>query len=107
MRHRNSALIFRVLLGGPVTHDAHSTMQLNALTDDAFLLERSCPIRSYRTKQTEPVITMPKIEQSSPVVLVKHAASDAGVTGFSAPDAPLLVTLALAGLFAIGYFIFG
>lgn len=55
---------------------------------------------------------MPKIEDNprvDEVILVKDATTtaDAGATGFTAPDMPLLVTLALAVLFAIGYFIFG
>ncbi|HEY6022888.1 MAG TPA: hypothetical protein VIV34_01775 [Pseudolabrys sp.] len=41
------------------------------------------------------------------VVLVKEAtsASDTGVTGFNARYVPLLATVALAGFFAIIYFI--
>jgi hypothetical protein len=54
---------------------------------------------------------MPKVEDPpvDDVVLMKDATSgsDAGVAGFNAPDGALLVTLLLAGLFAIGYFIFG
>ena len=52
----------------------------------------------------------PKVEDNLPVdnvALVKETTADAGAPGFNSPDVPLLVTLALAGLFAIGYFIFG
>jgi hypothetical protein len=57
------------------------------------------------------IFAMPKVEDPpvDDVVLMKDATSgsDAGVAGFNAPDGALLVTLLLAGLFAIGYFIFG
>jgi len=53
---------------------------------------------------------MSKLDDRQPVdhvVLVKETTADAGAPGFNAPYGPLLVTLALAGLFAVGYFIFG
>jgi hypothetical protein len=63
-----------------------------------------------RQNQTGAILVMPKVEDNLPVdnvALVKETTADAGAPGFNSPDVPLLVTLALAGLFAIGYFIFG
>ena len=53
---------------------------------------------------------MPKVKDNLPVdnvAVVKETTADGGAPGFNSPDVSLLVTLALAGLIAIGYFIFG
>jgi len=63
-----------------------------------------------KTKTNRVFRAVSKLNESPPadhVVLVKDTTADAGAPGFNAPYGPLLVTLALAGLFAIGYFIFG